>query len=72
MTLKHEVLFSIDYFLHVIETSCWQEFVNEFFIKREGVDVYESRHPLSLMSWYSPEFFEGLDFNPKLEAEVDF
>lgn len=72
LSIKHEENFTIDYFLHAIDASCWEAFINEYFIKREAVDFYESRHPLSLMSWYPASFFEGMNFNPRLEADVDF
>ena len=72
VTLKNEEVFTIDYFLHMIEASCWEEFINEFFIKREEVEYYESKHGLAMMRAYSMEFFEGINFQPKNVADVDF
>lgn len=72
MSIRNSECFTIDYFLNSISAQCWEEFVNEFFIKREEVVYYESKHGLSLMAAYSAEFFEGIDFNPVNEADVDF
>ena len=72
MSNRNNECFTIDYFLNSIEVECWEEFVNEFFIKRDEVVYYESKHGLSLMAAYSAEFFEGFNFNPKNEADEDF
>ena len=72
MSIRNDEIFSIDYFLNSIEASTWETFINAYFIKRDEVVFYESKHRLALMAAYSPSFFEGINFNPTHEADVDF
>ena len=57
---KKDEQFSIDLFLHVIESSAWNEFCNEFIFK-DG-DFMASRHPLRMMASYPDFMFEGVTF----------